>query len=322
MDSDFETQIGEIARRSPWVDGARMADMALPATFTGTVNSTPNGSVAETDESLNGSRLRIEHQVNGQCGASEYVQENLIDKSVRIKDKTEDDRPRERLMEFGASNLTNSELLALIIGSGTRGRNVINVADELLYEFEGPAGLSRATPGQMMQIDGIKRSRACAMTAAFELGRRAAEWQVKNGQTLIGTPMSNGSDIARHLTPKFRDSVQEEMWVVLLDVRNRYRGKVRLYIGCCDQLTAKTGEILSRVVERNSPRFAIMHNHPSGKGDPSTADIAFTRRLVEASKILDVEFVDHVVLGENDSSFVSMRESELVDFGQRRKRYR
>ena len=101
---------------------------------------------------------------------------------------------------------------------------------------------------------------------------------------------------------------------MLLDVRNQYRGKSRIYVGCCDQLVAKTGEILSRVVERNLPRYALVHNHPSGKGHPSGADISFTERLVRAGHLLDIELVDHVVLGEDLRSYVSMRQAKLVDF--------
>ena len=115
-------------------------------------------------------------------------------------------------------------------------------------------------------------------------GRRAAlEGDPQSAHSPYGKEMSGAEDIARTIarqfTTRLRDSVQEEMWIAFLDVRNQFRGKTRVYIGCCDQLVAKTGEILSRVVERNMPRYALVHNHPSGKGYPSGGRHQFHRAI-------------------------------------------
>ena len=192
------------------------------------------------------------------------------------------------------------------------------MADELLREFDGLRGLSRISPFNLQKVDGIGSIKADVLTAAFELGRRAAQEQVEIANADYGSHMPNGNaiahSVAKQFTAKLRDNAQEEMWIVLLDVRNQYRGKVRVYVGCCDQLVAKTGEILNRVVERNLPRYALVHNHPSGNGEPSGADISFTERLVRAGQLLDIELVDHVVLGEDLHKYVSMRQRNLVDF--------
>ena len=242
-------------------------------------------------------------------------------KSFRLKSMPERERPRERMHELGPAGITNTELLAIILGSGVQGVNVKNVADNLLAEFDGLRGLSRLSPFNMRKVQGIGEVKADMLTAAFELGRRAAQEQIEapgTQGTAYGRELPNGETIswavAQQFTSRLRDNAQEEMWIVLLDVRNRYRGKARVYIGCCDQLVAKTGEILSRVIERNLPRYALVHNHPSGKGDPSGADISFTERLVQAGYLLDIELVDHVVLGEDLRSFVSMRQRKLVEF--------
>ena len=236
----------------------------------------------------------------------------------RLVNLPERERPRERMHQLGPAGITTTELLAIVLGSGIQGKNVKNVADELLVTFDSLRGLSRVSAFNMRKVDGIGSTKADVLTAAFELGRRAALEDVESTEGGYGSHMPNGESIAwsvaKQFTTHLRDSPQEEMWIVFLDVRNRYRGKTRVYIGCCDQLVAKTGEILSRVVERNFPRYALVHNHPSGRGDPSGADISFTDRLVMAGHLLDIELVDHIVLGEDMRSFVSMRQRKLVDF--------
>lgn len=249
---------------------------------------------------------------------SSAIVNRVVPPNDRLANLPERERPRERMHQLGPAGITTTELLAIVLGSGIQGKNVKNVADELLVTFDSLRGLSRVSPFNMRKVDGIGSTKADVLTAAFELGRRAALEDVENTEGDYGSPMANGESIAwcvaKQFTTHLRDNPQEEMWIVFLDVRNRYRGRTRVYIGCCDQLVAKTGEILSRVVERNFPRYALVHNHPSGRGDPSGADISFTDRLVMAGHLLDIELVDHIVLGEDMHSFVSMRQRKLVDF--------
>ena len=249
---------------------------------------------------------------------SSAIVNRVVPPNDRLANLPERERPRERMHQLGPAGITTTELLAIVLGSGIQGKNVKNVADELLVTFDSLRGLSRVSPFNMRKVAGIGSTKADVLTAAFELGRRAALEDVENTEGDYGSPMANGESIAwcvaKQFTTHLRDNPQEEMWIVFLDVRNRYRGRTRVYIGCCDQLVAKTGEILSRVVERNFPRYALVHNHPSGRGDPSGADISFTDRLVMAGHLLDIELVDHIVLGEDMHSFVSMRQRKLVDF--------
>ncbi len=294
----------------------------------------PPPSVAHEESSTNGHVEPAESNTNGHAEAAECdrqvepskSEDSEIDedsaKDDRLSKLPEEERPRERMRSLGPEGITTSELLAILLGSGRKGRNVKNVADELLTEFEGLAGLSRASTFNMRNIGGIGEVKADMLAAAFELGRRAelneedALYGAKNG--VYGADMSGPEQIipiiAEHFTTRLRNKAHEEMWVVFMDVRNHYRGKARIYIGCCDRMLAKAGEVLSRVVERNMPRFAIIHNHPSGRGTPSSADVKFTERLVKASDHLDIRLIEHIVLGEDMESYVSMQEHSLVNF--------
>lgn len=323
--SDFHQQIAKSSQRSTFVDPEKLASFIETPTDEPNCRAQPLRTLfaadVDTEVSNAASRSASTGIVDELSPVSASVSKD--DKAsqfnkFRLKDVPERERPRERMHELGPAGITNTELLAIILGSGIQGVNVKNVADNLLTEFDGLRGLSRVSSFNMQNVGGIGDVKADVLTAAFELGRRAAQEEIEAPGNAYGGHLPNGEAIAwavaRQFTTRLRDNAQEEMWVVLLDVRNRYRGKARVYIGCCDQLVAKTGEILSRVVERNLPRYALVHNHPSGKGDPSGADISFTERLVRAGQFLDVELVDHVVLGEDLRSFVSMRQRKLVDF--------
>ena len=350
MHSDTESflqELTEIGRRTSYVKPDKVMSMIEPQPDPPTITETlavsdPVESVesnpvqTEIDQPVGDSRgeeqsqeERTQTDVRDTDSVREEVDDTDIDETNAIVNRVtpqndrlvnlpERERPRERMHQLGPAGITTTELLAIVLGSGIQGKNVKNVADELLVTFDSLRGLSRVSAFNMRKVDGIGSTKADVLTAAFELGRRAALEDVESTEGDYGSHMPNGESIAwsvaKQFTTHLRDSPQEEMWIVFLDVRNRYRGKTRVYIGCCDQLVAKTGEILSRVVERNFPRYALVHNHPSGRGDPSGADISFTDRLVMAGHLLDIELVDHIVLGEDMRSFVSMRQRKLVDF--------
>ena len=300
---DFQKLIDQISQRSPYVDSDRLT--ANPHYENG-ASSSEDAVEAQSDDD-DSQPVDVMDSVA-----------NLTLRDDRLSRLPEIERPRERMHQLGPGGITTTELLAIILGSGIPGKNVKNLADELLVTFEGLRGLSKTSPFNISKVEGIGSVKADVLAAAFELGKRATQEDFEQTTDYYGKHMPNGDAIAwtvaKHFTTRLRDSTQEEMWIAFLDVRNNYRGKTRVYIGCCDQLVAKTGEILSRVVERNFPRYALVHNHPSGRGDPSGADISFTERLVKAGHLLDIELVDHVVLGEDMRSCVSMRQRNLVHF--------
>ena len=323
---EFNKRIVEAVQHSAWIDPAKLSPAIEPPNELPSMieNSALAPSVipdADSPRADGGEHHVLDAQTNGlDLVTSDHVPDKprVGGKNEKLDCYPERERPRERMHELGPAGITTTELLAIVLGSGIQGRNVKFVADDLLNEFDGLHGLSRVSPYNMQGVSGIGRIKADILTAAFELGRRATQEQFESVEGGYGSQMSDGDSIAlsvaKQFTARLRDNPQEEMWIVLLDVRNQYRGKARIYVGCCDQLVAKTGEILSRVVERNLPRYALVHNHPSGNGNPSGADISFTERLVRAGQFLDIELVDHIVLGQDLRSYVSMRQSKLIDF--------
>lgn len=322
----FQEQITEIERRTPFVDSSKLVPFAPEVS---TASAIEDALPVVIDPKLQDEEAKSQEQAtpnNGDVDSDQIeshkpadVVEKPLPKNDNLKITPLRERPRERMHQLGPAGITTTELLAIVLRSGIQGKNVKKIADDLLNAFDGLQGLSRVSSFNMRNVEGISEVKADVLTAAFELGRRAAQEEIELSVDDYGKIMPNGEAIAwtmaKHFTSLLRDNRQEEMWIAFLDVRNRFRGKTRIYIGCCDQLVAKTGEILSRVVERNFPRYALVHNHPSGQGDPSGADISFTERLVQAGHLLDIELVDHVVLGENLRSCVSMRQRKLVDFG-------
>ena len=323
---EFSKRIEDAVRRSAWIDQAKLSPVPelpdepqlpihvpTPASETRDEANPPRPAQGG-NQATDFQEDRIDGSESGPANIAGKFR--LKDDKLRLVPARE--RPRERMHELGPSGITTTELLAIVLGSGIAGRNVKNVADDLLKEFDGLRGLNRVSAFNMQKVEGIGSVKADMLTAAFELGRRAGQEEIESVEGGYGSHMPTGEviahSVAKQFTARLRDNSQEEMWIVLLDVRNQYRGKSRIYVGCCDQLVAKTGEILSRVVERNLPRYALVHNHPSGKGHPSGADISFTERLVRAGHLLDIELVDHVVLGEDLRSYVSMRQAKLVDF--------
>ena len=238
-------------------------------------------------------------------------------RGLKLKDMPSDEMPREKMSELGPQALTDSELLAILLGSGTSRVNVKDLALDVLTEFDGLEALSRASVAAMMNCKGIGLAKSSQLAAAFEVARRlrvgnASDRAPGDGGIKIGSNMGKPHAVADLMRPLLMDAPQEELWVVYLSRRYRYRGKARVYIGNMDRIDISPGVVMSGVVERREPCFTIVHNHPSGDCEPSTADIATTKRLVEAAKQLDLKLVDHIIVAA--SGFTSLRLSRLVEF--------
>ena len=238
-------------------------------------------------------------------------------RGLKLKDLPNDEMPREKMSELGPQALTDSELLAILLGSGTSRVNVKDLALDLLTEFNGLEALSRASATAMMNCKGIGMAKSSQLSATFEVARRlragAGSDRAEGGRGLrIGSSMSKPHAVADLMRPLLMDKPQEELWVLYLSRRLRYRGKSCVYVGNLDRIDISPGVVMSGVVERREPCFTIVHNHPSGDSEPSTSDIATTQRMVRAAKELDLKLVDHVVIAA--SGFTSMRMSRLVEF--------
>jgi DNA repair protein RadC len=228
-----------------------------------------------------------------------------IEYRLRITDLPSTDRPRERLAEIGASGLSNAELLAILLRVGIEGENAVRVAERLMTQLGGLPGLHRATYDELCDVRGIGPAKAAQLKAALELGRRIA----------ISTPdsrpsISSPADAANLLMYAMAALDQEYLYVILLDTRNRVIGQTReVYHGSLNTSLMRVGEVFRDAVKANAAGIIVVHNHPSGDPSPSPEDVAVTRALVEAGKLLDIEVLDHLVFGRH--RFVSLKERGL-----------
>jgi DNA repair protein RadC len=214
------------------------------------------------------------------------------------------DRPRERLIQIGAEVLSTAELLAIILRSGTMGESALRVAERLLIEFDHLPGLSRATITELMNVKGVGDAKAAEIKAALEIGRRLVA-SAPEERPKVTTP-----DDAFHLLKSemmFLD--QEQLRLILLDTRNRVIRTPTIYVGSLNTSVIRVGELFRAAIRENSAAFIVAHNHPSGDPSPSPEDITVTRQIVQAGKLLDVDVLDHIVIGHN--RFVSLKQRGL-----------
>lgn len=214
------------------------------------------------------------------------------------------DRPRERLRDRGSRELSNRELVAILVGSGGRGGSALTVAERVLAGVEGSVRKLAAADGATLQaVEGVGEATAARILAALELGRRAAaEVSEGNGESVIRGP----ADVHRRLGPRLRDLRQEEFHVLLLDTRHRVRREVLVTRGTLDCSLIHPREVFRLAVLEGAAGVILVHNHPSGDPTPSPEDRAVTRQLADAGRAVGIPVLDHVVVG--DGRWVSLSE--------------
>ena len=222
----------------------------------------------------------------------------------KIRDFPSEERPRERLRLHGAAHLSNAELMAILLRTGMEGENVVAMSARLLSAVDGLRGLSRASYEELCNLKGISDAKVCQLLAGIELGRRVAALEPSNA-TRIGSP----ADVAALYMPEMSAFDREHMRVVLLNTKNQVVGADDLYVGSVNAALVRPAEVFAAAVRRNLPAVMVVHNHPSGDPTPSPEDVRLTGQLVEAGKLLDVEVIDHIVIGQG--TYVSMRERKL-----------
>lgn len=227
-------------------------------------------------------------------------------------------QPREEFQRRGAENVPDEILLALLLRSGMRGKNVTELARELLRRYKGLADLSKADFEELrgLKIKGLGKVKCMELAAALELGRRAARHQQLPCEN--APPIREPESVCRILSPLARNLQQEIFWALLLDVKNRLIGQpIETTRGLLDTSPVHPREVFSKAVRYGAASVILAHNHPSGDPTPSKEDIDITRRLIEAARILGIRVVDHVIVGKPTPSspgFVSLREKNLVAF--------
>jgi len=224
----------------------------------------------------------------------------------RIADLAADERPRERLQRLGPQALSKAELLAILLRVGVPGENAVQVGQRLLKEFKGLSGLHRAPIEELCHQHGIGMAKAAQIKAAIELGRRMSEEPHDEHQT-VNSP----GDVAALVAYDMSALEQEHLKVILLDTRNQVLEIVEVYKGSVNSSQVHVGELFKPAIRRNAPALIVVHNHPSGDPTPSPDDVAVTRSIVQAGKLLDVEVLDHMVIGQGEKNWVSMKERGL-----------
>lgn len=221
--------------------------------------------------------------------------------SRRIDQWPVSERPRERLFDVGPRALCDAELLALVLRtSAPRGSTALDQAHALLADFAGLSGLARAAPAELVGRDGIGAATAAAVTAALELGRRAACERVERGATF-----QTSADVYRHLRGRLAPLRQEVFCVLLLDAKHRRLRDVQVSAGSLTASIVHPREVFAPAVRDSAAAVILVHNHPSGDPAPSPEDVSLTRRLREAGDVVGIRVLDHVIVGaEAHFSFV------------------
>ena len=223
---------------------------------------------------------------------------------VRITDMAPDDRPRERLLRVGPANLSNAELLAILLRVGGRGQSALDLAQRILKAVGGVGGLLIAKHHELLAIKGMGAAKVAQLLAGIELGHRAVRAR-KGTRPQIGSP----EEAAELLSPAMAGEEQETVWVLLLDTRNREIEMLQVYRGSLNTSSIRVGELFREAVRRNAAGIIVAHNHPSGDPAPSPEDVAVTRMIIDAGRLLDIKVLDHLVIGH--ASFVSLKERGL-----------
>jgi DNA repair protein RadC len=224
--------------------------------------------------------------------------------TYRISDMLEDDKPRERLALQGPSSLSNGELIAILLRVGVKGESAIQVGNRLLKKFNGLRGLYKAPFNDLQREHGLGLAKTAQLKAAIELGRRLTI-ESPEDRPAINSP----KDAADLVLYEMSILEQEEFRVMLLDRRNKVMETNTLYRGSVSSSQIRIGEVFKEAVRKNSSSIIIIHNHPTGDPTPSTDDISVTRAIIQAGKILDIEVLDHIVIGSG--IFASMKEKGL-----------
>jgi len=230
-----------------------------------------------------------------------------VEYKIKIKDLPKDERPRERLAKFGAESLSTSELLAIILRTGSHGETALDVANKLLNKHDGNIkSLFSADITELSKIKGIGFAKAVQLKSVFELAKRIHSFT--NEKIEVSTP----EDVANILMPKMRSLDKEHLVILCLDPRNRILNgsEVTISIGSLDVNIVDPREVFKVALAKNAASIILAHNHPSGDPSPSSDDIKITKRLMEAGDLMGIGVLDHIIFG--DGKYISLKSKELI----------
>ena len=227
--------------------------------------------------------------------------------ATMVRDLPLDERPREKLLVQGAAFLSDVELLAVLLRTGTREESVLHLAEAVLakYKEKGLVSVVNMSACDFAEIRGIGMAKAAAILAAVELGRRIAI-KAADKKERISSP----AEAAAFAMPHFFHAMKEHFAVMLLDMKNQVLAMPIISIGSLSASIVHPREVFQAAVRCSAAHMILLHNHPSGDPDPSREDIDVTAKLVKAGKIMDIPVIDHIILGAG--RFVSLKERSLL----------
>lgn len=226
-----------------------------------------------------------------------------------IKSWPEDERPRERLLKFGADELSTAQLMAIILRTGSREKSALELARELLTQFNGVKEIEAASLAEFSKIKGIGSVKLAQLKAAFELGRRLMSSEAHAGS---GRPSFRKSkDVFDYYRPKFYGLKKERFLCVMLDTKNRIFRETIVSEGTLTSSLVHPREVFRSAIKEASASVLFLHNHPSGDTTPSREDITITERLVQTGKIVGIEVLDHIII--SDSGYLSLFENGYIN---------
>jgi DNA repair protein RadC len=223
---------------------------------------------------------------------------------MKVKELPLDDRPREKLLLRGSQSLTDGELIAILLRTGTKGVSVIEIAQQLITKHSNLAHLAAQTSQLLQKNLGIGKDKAATLLAAFEISRRVGS----QSKWFLDKSITSPSEVAEAFISLFRDEIKEKFIVISLNSANKIIQYNIISVGNLTSALVHPREVFRIAIENNSANIILMHNHPSGNCEPSNDDIQITKKLVDAGKLLDINVFDHVIIGNNNYySFVESR---------------
>lgn len=230
----------------------------------------------------------------------------MSNEKLSIKNWSDKDKPREKLLEKGRQILSDAELLAILIGSGNRNESAIDLCKRILNQSENNLNeLAKFSVQDLMKFKGIGEAKAISIIAALEIGRRR-----KSTEVLEKTSINSSKDLYHYIRPELEDLPHEEFWVILLNHQHKIIGKQLIGRGGVSQTTADIKLIFKIALEKLASAIILCHNHPSGNMKPSKSDIVLTEKVKSASEVLTINLLDHIIVG--DSTYYSFADNGLV----------
>lgn len=230
---------------------------------------------------------------------------------LRLKDQPAAERPRERLAQRGPDALTAAELLAILLRTGYRETNALELGRQLLRRFGSLHGLAQASVEELQEVKGVGRDKAVTVAAAFALARRLVEERIEESG-----PLNHPEAVVQLVREEARLCAVETFWVALLNTRHRLIKLERISQGTLDTILVHPREVFRLAIAARAAALVLIHNHPSGDPTPSEADVRVTRDLVRAGQVLRIEVLDHVIVGRatagRSRDYVSLRELGMM----------